>query len=569
MPRVPHPLDVTFGFLATATDEAADLLLRAALDLPAVRGRAALALLKRGSTAGLLEIVRRVAQFEAAELQALRQHGGAIARVVRPLLDGRDAADRQLAREATGRLELYPLLAQVIDLLARGDAPDSSELMTLATRLCHHLYGLLNPHDGPTAAVQPAAGQTDAHLADAEQLRRQAVAALARGCLALEAHRAEPLAECLLMLGRPADAPIRQVFQEAGPPLARCLERTLLDSRHPGVMRFVTDALTENYAPRAAFEAFARRADARFAAQVLQSWPAVLTPIHAENLRAVHEAAWLNPGGPALAELPEALQPRLAGVVGALGLNDDQRLAVLEWMVRHGGDAARLAACDLLSVLESQKVQDVVLESLEAREAAVQAWATAQLRSLEVPKAMELLLERLGSPVPEVREAARAELGDFRMARVLEIFGQVPPRSYAAVARLVRTIDPCAAETLRHELTSSTPRRAVRAARVAQALGFHTDVAEALVALSRADESVVRRSVVEVLAEVADDAALAALIERLRDPSPRVRQAAAEAVRRWHRRHAADEPLTGPREGAWPLPAGAAGETGIPALGGS
>jgi hypothetical protein len=544
---VTHPLEVTFRFLASAPDEAADQLLRGALDIPAVSGRAATALLHRRSTSGTLEIVRRAAQFSQTELHDLRPHAELLARVVRPLLSDHDPDDRARARAAVLRFELFGALPQIVDLVARPEQPDRDALVELAFALCAKLYERLNSGETTARNVAARAAPLPA-LADLGHDRRQAVAALARACLAYEVHLAPQLVEGLLMLGRYADEPVKHLFHECGRPLQECLEHVLRESRHPGVMSFITESQESNYPPRAAVAAYCRRTDAEFAAHVLRVWPGSLTLIHAENLRAIHEVGWLAPGAGALPQIPRELQPRLVPLVKELGLPDEARLAVLEWLVSSGTDAARLAACELLSVLESQSVQDVVIESLEAEEPGVQAWATSQLRSLEVPNAMELLLERLDSPLAEVREAARAELGDFRMPRVLENFRHIEPRSYPAVAALVRKIDPRAAETLSHEMTGTTPRRAARAARVALALGFSAEVQEALLEMSRAADSLARRAAVEVLAEAPAHAAHAALLERLHDASPRVRQAAAQAIRRWHQRQAGG--ASGEQDGA-------------------
>jgi HEAT repeat protein len=216
------------------------------------------------------------------------------------------------------------------------------------------------------------------------------------------------------------------------------------------------------------------------------------------------------------------------------GLPQPQKLAVLEWMVRCGSPAGRLAATDVLVDLEDDKVQEVVLESLESEEPNVQAWATSQLRIWEIPNAMELLVQRLDSPIPEVREAARSELAGFDIFRAIEIFDHLDSGLQAAVGQLVLKIDPQTVSKLKEEMQNSIRRKRIRAARAALAMKLHADVIDALLMMARDSDNLVRRTAAEVLAKVATREAVEMLLELTRDDSPRVRDAAIAALNQLH-----------------------------------
>src|SRR5690606_20621406 len=118
-------------------------------------------------------------------------------------------------------------------------------------------------------------------------------------------------------------------------------------------------------------------------------------------------------------------QPKLVSLLKHTGLPERKKLRVMEWLIKHGETEGRQAAAEALAADSNQAVQDIVIDGLYSEDVEVQAWATGQLRSKGIPQAFELLIERLDSPVPEVQEAARTELGDFNLKRLLDLFDQI------------------------------------------------------------------------------------------------------------------------------------------------
>jgi HEAT repeat protein len=224
----------------------------------------------------------------------------------------------------------------------------------------------------------------------------------------------------------------------------------------------------------------------------------------------------------------------LISFIMATGLTQVQKLAALEWMVRFGSPEGRLAATEVLVELEDDKVQEVVLESLESDEPDVQAWATSQLRTWAVPKAMELLVERLDSKIPEVREAARGELAGFNVHRAIELFDHLDSRMQVAVGKLVRKIDPETIHKLKDEMQNAIRRRRIRAARAALAMKLHLEVVDSLLAMARDSDNLVRRTAAEILGKVSTREATDMLRQLRHDASPRVREAAAVSLHELH-----------------------------------
>ena len=77
---------------------------------------------------------------------------------------------------------------------------------------------------------------------------------------------------------------------------------------------------------------------------------------------------------------------------------------------------------EILETISPESVRGGLIGSLDSENEDVQVWATSQLRSQGVPEAIRLLIERLDSPLPAVREAAGQELGSFDLSMVLNLF---------------------------------------------------------------------------------------------------------------------------------------------------
>ena len=75
-----------------------------------------------------------------------------------------------------------------------------------------------------------------------------------------------------------------------------------------------------------------------------------------------------------------SLTQRPFGINLVLDWEQDERLAIYEWLIRHGSIDARHAATEALANMRQGVVQSVLYESLDSDDAELQAWATGQLR---------------------------------------------------------------------------------------------------------------------------------------------------------------------------------------------
>ncbi len=517
---MPHPLDTTFTRLALTPNAAAIDVLIAALDVADddIRVRAVRALLKRRPTRGLVEVVRRLRTLPAEARDLVEDGAGVLSRALRDCLVSADIGLRDSALELIERFEDYsaiPVLAQLLEDASLADRAELEHVIyELAAGLYEHLQFGLEKEDAGS------------YLRDAQRIRHELLGALEAACHRFAAHRCRQVVEGLLLLGDPDNMHLKKLFRDGSEEVRGVAAELLCSSTHPGVMSLVVNSMAQNYPFHASFAAFQKRTDPEFICHLLRHWPRKVSPFQQKNLKEVHAVAWLEPDHMHLEAVPAALHRPLVAFLVATGLSEQQKFAVLEWIIQFGSPEGRLAATEVLADLEDDKVQEVVLGSLESDEPDVQAWAIKQLRPWSIPHAMELLIERLDSPVPEVQQAARDELAGFNIHRVLEIYDHLDRRTLLAIGTLVRKIDPDTAAKLRDDMLNAIRRKRIRAARGALAMNMHLDVADALVMMARDSDNLVRRTAAEVLGKVPTHESAAALAELARDASPRVRQAA-------------------------------------------
>ena len=518
------PLKQTFDVLARTKNAAAVGVLVAALDVAdeTVQALAVGSLLARGTTAGIVEIIRRSQVLARPARELVAKSAPLLGRGLRDSLVSADPPLRANALELVRQLEEYSELPTLTRLLEEQTIRDRDAIEATAFDLVNRLY----EHMQFGTDRDESAG----FLRDAHRIRHQMLATLESACHRFHVHRCRRVVEGLLVLSDPESIYLKKLFQECSDEIRGIAADLLCSSKHPGVLTLIVASLAQNYPLPATFSAFERRTDPEFICHLLRNWPHKLTAFQQKNLKELRAVAWLESDQKHLALVPAALHCSMVAFLMTTGLPEPQKLAVLEWMVRFGSPEGRMAATGELKELEDERVQDVVLESLDSKEPDVQAWATSQLRSWAIPNAMEMLISRLDSPIPEVRQAARDELAGFDVIRVLDIFDHLDSRMRKAVGRLVQKIDPQTPQKLKVEMLNAIRSKRIRAARAALVMNMHLEVANALLVMARDSDNLVRRTAAEVLGKVHSREAIEMLLEMTNDVSPRVRETAAAAL---------------------------------------
>jgi HEAT repeat protein len=312
----------------------------------------------------------------------------------------------------------------------------------------------------------------------------------------------------------------------------------LLTSTHPKIMRQVIDSLKQSYPHPKAFEAIQTRTDVEFLCELLRAVSVKPHPVFSQNLKQLDRLGWMESTEPVLELVPQPLQPALLTLVHMTKIADERKAMVQDWLMHHGGPAGRMAAAERAALLDDNVMQNVLIDSLDAEDEQVQAWAVTQLRQHAVPETFAILIERLDSPSPSVRAAVRAELSDFNLDRVLGLIEALDSPTAQRVGAILRKIDDQAVTKLEHELVHGIRPKRTRAAWAIVKLGFLRDLMPQLLALSDDEDFMLRRTLAEILGSVLDPDILPYLDRLQQDAHPRVRDTAALSLARWQQQSA-------------------------------
>lgn len=522
---MPDPLARTFDVLATAKSLAAVDLLIATLDSkrPAIQERGVAASLRRAATRCQTEVIRRLPKLSPGGRKLLEEQGPRLSGTLRQCLLHGDTELRTNGLAIVKTMDCYDQVSALLSILEQRDDPFQEAACQTLQELVNRLFEQLHLSAGRKAS--------DRSVRNIPQARQTTLTALEAGCnrFADLAYPREVI-ESILVLGEPDSNAVRKACLQSVPACREMAADVLTTSTHPGVMRLLMEFMGQNYPNIKAFEAFEKRYDPEFVFYVLRSFPKRLSENQQKNFKQLTRIAWIADELLPLSEVPTGLHESLSAFVQATGMNLDEKIEVQKWLLLNGSMAGRQAATQILETIAPESVRGILFGSLDSQDADVQVWATGQLRSQGVPEAIRLLIERLDSPVPAVREAAREELASFDLSRVLDLFEHLDRNVCLRVGALLRKIDPGCTQKLMEELKQPIRRRRIRAARAAEALGLASDVEPGLLAMLFDEDSIVRRIAAELLVCVPSPEVIVGLTALLQDSSPRVRDAAERSL---------------------------------------
>jgi hypothetical protein len=527
---VSGPLAKTFAVLTASSSLEASELLLAALDscYEAICLPAALALTERNGLHGQREVLSRFPRLPSAVQQALQNRSEQFDGCLRQMLLHGDATQCREGMNGVRWLRSVNQIPQLIELMCRAHFPhlESAEqcLRDLVTLLEDDLRSTSVADAGRTIVMS----RRDRALLLLEQ-------ALGRyDQLVVK----EPLIESILILGPPQHAAVKKVLW-TGP--LDCRERAgrlLLSSRHPKIMRQALESLKQTYPHPKAFEAVRTRTDVEFLCELFRFCSVKVSGTLAQNLRQIERVEWLEADEAPFPLIPQSLQPALLSFVFHTKVPTEQKARTQDWLLRNGGPEGRMAAAEQAALIDENVLQSVLVDSLDAEDEHVQAWAVTQLRQHAVPEAIALLIQRLDSPSAEVRAAARDELSGFNLELVLGLLDSLDAATARHVGELLRKIDLQVCAKLQRDLLSGIRPKRMRAAQAVVKLGYHRQLLQPLLSLAKDGDALLRRGIAELLGSLAEPEVLPVLESLANDPHPRVREAAAHSLIAWQKQAA-------------------------------
>ncbi|MCA9014477.1 MAG: HEAT repeat domain-containing protein [Planctomycetaceae bacterium] len=519
----------TFELLALSRNSHAVNVLILALDVEdqEIRERAVSALLEQQSTRGLVEVIRRYATHTTGIRKLLESQSNALDAAIRQcLLHGNrelQYCGLEFVRITSDFRQIPSLVALFENKRLVNHQPD------LVSQTLRYLVGRLYEYFLDTSVDSV---YSRSFLRNAQKIRRDNLNALATAAEHLsELDRPEEIVESLLILGNVGDPAIRKILWHSSDETRRLVEQVLKESKHIGVMQLICDFTEVNYPNPKALEAIAEREDPEFIAHLLRWLPERVSELQHTNFKQVGKVVWLRSDRQNFDKIPKVLQTSVIRLISLLELDLVSKKQAQKWMLQHGTPAAKEAAIGILRNLDTTEVTEMVLQSLDSEDPVQQAWATCQLRAQHVPDAINLLVDKIDSPLEEVRAAAREELSSFDVDYVLEHFEEFNPQVCPSVGKLLQKLNSRCLLEFSRAMAHPLRKRRMQAARCAFALKLHDQLIPALAALLEDSDDLVRRTSAEILASMSVPEAKQALVTLITDENARIRDIAVKALR--------------------------------------
>jgi HEAT repeat protein len=522
------PLKKTFDYLARSKNPRSLNILKSALDLeePALE-LAVGAILKRNNTHTHVELLYRYKSLSEKSRLLIEQNCLRLKTAIESALIQGGPARREVVLSLILAKERFEHLQSLLKIMVEEGGSASS-----ITPGFRQMINRLFDHCCPFSESR----KTGKYLQNATKIQASLLTSLDAAWSGIEDRETlELIWEAIFTLGTTESAVVKKLLEQAKEDVRDAAWGILATSTQPGVMQLLCDFLDNSASPKRVFEIVQQRTNPEFIIHLLRWLPDPMNANLKKNLRQFTSLEWLSPSEEKFDLLPPGVQDSLARFVEALGLSSEEKVLIHEWMIRHGGLEARLAATDALASGGQETVQEMLYESLDSDDSEIQAWATGQLRDRGVPEAVTLLVDRLDSPIEEVREAAREELHSFDLYQMLEMFEDVSDDVCHQAGELIQKIDPLTIRKLNVELRNPIQGRRIRAARGAFAMGLHLQVLPALISLLQDEDDMVRRVIAEILGHVANPEVVSSLEAIISDPNPRVREIAEQSLTRIQR----------------------------------
>jgi hypothetical protein len=533
---VSQALATTFQILRETDNEAASRVLIPALDgrFSGIRDRALETLLKRRNSLGHLEILRRLHTLDEPWRRTVQANHS---RMLPALREAVISSDCQLcingcnAAVSFRQYDLVPAILIALENPANPNAAVVSEaLLGLTAQICEAI----------TAAPE------DADRREAQAIRRRVVAALELSVGRFARHRRREIVEAFVLLTYRDNAVLRQVLQDPYHPAFVVLVDMLSKCPNGEVISLLLSYLDHPQPPSAVLSIIAKRSDPQFIMTLLRKIGHEGPPVVVQNLRRIESMPWIHGDAARLDALDDFCQAAAVRLATTVGIPRVQALSLVEYVLLRGKTGARRAAAEAFEQFRGADANLVALQSLDDGDPVVQARILQQLRGRGIPGALARLIEAVDSPHEVVRDTACKCLAEFSFDRYVKSFDLLDDEIRASNGELVRKVDPHASVLLRAELTSAVRTRRLRGLAVARALRLVAETEDAISAMLRDPDHLIRAEAAATLGESGSAAAAQALADALADRDPIVRDAVERSLRRHNQ--LVTESLLGPSQ---------------------
>ncbi len=526
------PIEKTMRLLEQSRSTAAMTAFVHALqvDSPKIRDSAARAILRSGSSLGKMELIRHIRKLSPDVLEVMNTADGDMTFPLQQCLLHGDPEQALMALDAIEVARLYQNIPMVLEFLRRatGEIGDRGE--QVLGSLVDRLYDTrMTARDAKLTVTDQCIGKMLQHLS--VELNSFA-----------QCRRPHAIVESILILADSEHPVARHLIRESAPEWQALVWDVLAKSKHPGILRFLTRALSVKYLHPKILDIVSNRSDIEFQMTMIRLVPTRVNINQERNYQLLTGLPWLQPAAELWLSIPEEFHIQLVQLVRLVCFTRSLKLAFAKSIYQHASVEARKAANDFKHMLRQEEYDACVLDALDSDNPEFEAWGLSQIRDTNLPDKYRQLVDRLDSPHQIVEDQARETLGRFEVQQAIDFSESAKPSAGPKLAELLLKVNPFAIQELCREMANPVRTRRLRAAKAAHFMHLHTQVTPALLELLQDNDTILKRVVAEILADVPTRQVALRLQELLDDSSPRVREAALASLTKINQQLAGSSP---------------------------
>jgi HEAT repeat protein len=516
-------LQKTFHVLATTSNACAEATLISALDSRGAEivSAAARAILVRNSVLGQEALLEHWPTLKGLIAPVMTQFPGRMVRVLTKRLENLDLERAQIAMSAAVEIfefDLIPKLLPHAENRRSAIHKDAdSTLLALVKQLFDETHGR----------------RTYVNKRDPQLARSRVVNDLENSLGRFEKHRSTTILTCFFTLAGRDNAHVVRLLSQSteGGVVQQEVIKLLRTSDSPGVMKLLASFLDDPSPPLAGLQLAAERTDSAFVEECLKRIANGDQDQLGRNLKRISNWAWLEKGPAGWKSLYEGEQSAAVAWLILSGIDEDKKLATLEWVLNHGRVGARIRAAEALENLKGDKANSLVQGHLGDDDPRVRAALLSQLRVREIPGALSRLIASLVDTDPVVRKAVQKQLPEFKFRRYLDLFDSMDPEVQQANGKIVKRVDPDWRSQLEGELKAEMRLRRLRGLRIANCMEAGNEVYKSVLSFATDEEALTRQEAIAILGQSDAPEAIDAIRQALLDPQVIVRRAAEEVLK--------------------------------------
>ncbi len=338
------------------------------------------------------------------------------------------------------------------------------------------------------------------------------------------------LIRSILILSNPGQNIARKLIREATPECLNIIWDILTKERHPGILHFLTDSLKQKYVHARILTNVSERNDIEFQLHFINSIPEHPSVNQERNYKRLDSLPWLTSDTYLWDIIPEEFQGNLVRLIELIGIPEREKIELYENALQFGAVEARKAAAEFRNSIDQDRYEQYITQAFNSPDPRIEAWAVSELKQTKLAEKSRMLIECLDSPHDIVRKQAREALQMFNLQHAIEYCESAPLSAGKKIAELLLKIDPHSIRELSRELASPIRTRRLRAAKAVRTMGLQQQVQEGLIEMLYDTDPIIRRTVVEILAESPSPQIVSSMKMLLDDPNPRVRSTAEKAL---------------------------------------